>query len=148
MQEFKIEHFKKERPDNAFPEYHSLNIKELSDIQNILFSKLNLDNNNDLLPIVEKTRSIATLLDDINAGEDRFGLLALLSTLNIQPDEYVYINWYRYDDVDKIKIVDLDKYFDDIWYQGSDDIDIFDKSFSWILSIRHDGVLAILKIKE
>lgn len=48
----------------------------------------------------------------------------------IKPQTNVYINWYRYDQVDEMAFVDLDKCFADIWYPGPDDIDIFDSEFS------------------
>ena len=38
------------------------------------------------------------------------------------------------------------KYFDDIWYPDSDDIDIFDQTLSWILTVLHNGDVKILQI--
>jgi len=67
--------------------------------------------------------------------------------LGISAEKKVYVNWYRYDNVDEIQFVDLTKYFDDIWYPGLDDIDIFDATFSWILSISHDGAVRSARLK-
>lgn len=44
-----------------------------------------------------------------------------------------------------MSINELDKYFYDIWFPIADDIDLFDKSLSWILSIRHDGCITYIK---
>ena len=33
----------------------------------------------------------------------------------------------------------VSKYFSDIWYPSTDDIDVFDSSVSWILSVNHEG---------
>ena len=64
--------------------------------------------------------------------------------LNIKPNLQVYLNWYSFTDIDILNIIFLDKYFFDIWYPISDDIDIFDESLNWFLSIRHDGNVVLL----
>ncbi len=145
MQEFKIMHFKNEYPDKVFPEYYSLKKADLSDLQKNLFEKFLLNQNNDLLKLVEKINTIALIVDGVSSSDDSFSLLDLLRDHNIQPNSCVYLNWYRYDDVDRFKVNDLEKHFNDIWYPSADDIDIFDETFSWILSIRHDGVTSFAK---
>jgi hypothetical protein len=57
----------------------------------------------------------------------------------VTSSETIFLNWYRYDDVDEMRLADVTKFFEDIWYPSSDDLDIFDESLRWILSIRHDG---------
>jgi len=83
----------------------------------------------------------------INAENEHFDLAAVAKDLGISAEKKVYVNWYRYDNVDEIQFVDLTKYFDDIWYPGPDDIDIFDATFSWILSISHDGAVRSARLK-
>lgn len=56
----------------------------------------------------------------------------------------VFINWYRFDDIDKMSLKDLDQYFYDIWFPATDDIDIFDDTFKWIVSIFHDGIISCI----
>ncbi len=143
MQHFKVEHFEEEWPRKKFPKYYSLNNKELSDIQKKLFAQYFLDRNNNLLGLVREIDSIQLTIDKVNAKDDQFCLFKLFSDQNINSTDSVFINWYRYDDIDEIRLSDLDKYFDDIWYPDSDDIDIFDESCSWVLSVRHDGILSL-----
>jgi hypothetical protein len=57
----------------------------------------------------------------------------------------VYLNWYRFDDIDQIDLAALDQYFSDIWYPGSDDLDVFDDSTDWIVSIAHFGKIRFFK---
>ena len=52
---------------------------------------------------------------------------------------------YGFDDADEMHFGDLDKYFYDIWYPVTDDIDIFDDTFKWLLLIVHNGCLRMAK---
>lgn len=145
MQQFKVDYFKREWPGTMFPNYYSLNDEELLIIQNKLFTKFLSNKNGDLLELVQKIEAIGLAVDLVNAMNESFSLLDLFSKKNIYSNDFVYINWYRFDDIDRINFSDLDKFFDDIWYPGSDDIDIFDDSISWILSVKHDGTLALIQ---
>jgi len=143
MDSFKIEHFKTEYPNIAFPECHSLDNTELLILQNHLFDKLSFKNR-DLLELTKKLNDLASVIFDVNAENEDFCLSSVLTGKNIKPNRLVYLNWYRYDQIDKIGFADLEKYFDSIWYPISDDLDIFDDSYSWILSVSHDGVVSLL----
>lgn len=57
----------------------------------------------------------------------------------------VYINWHRFDKIDQMQFPDLMGHFDDIWYPGADDIDIFDDSLNWVASVSHFGNVRLLK---
>ena len=82
-------------------------------------------------------------LSEIDANSD-FKLINTLKCLKIKYLDSLYLNWYKFDNIDAIALKDLDKYFYDIWYPGSDDIDIFDSNLTWIVSIRHDGYISFL----
>lgn len=53
--------------------------------------------------------------------------------------QHCYINWRGFEDIDRLETKALAKYFDDIWYPGPDEIDIWDASYEWIMSIDADG---------
>lgn len=145
MEEFKIKNFESQSPGGRFPKYHSLKAKEISALQNKLFAKLN-SNSKDLLELVKKVTYIASTINDVDAEFEGFILSDTITMLNIRPNDTVYINWYRFDDIDSMKYIDLTKYFHEIWYPSSDDIDIFDDSLSWIVSIRHDGTVSLVTL--
>ncbi|MEW8000839.1 MAG: hypothetical protein AB2794_12490 [Candidatus Thiodiazotropha endolucinida] len=145
MQKFKIEHFDKDNPTLEFPNYRSLNNEELINVQENLISGFNVNTDRDLLRLVKAIDSLEIDIDDINADDDDFNLQKIFDFIKIKPTEYIYINWYRYDDIDSMMLSDFSNYFHDIWYQGSDDIDIFDETFSWIVSVRHDGAMRYTK---
>lgn len=85
-----------------------------------------------------------TLVEGVKCEDCKLQVAGLLSYLKISPREHVFINWNRYDDIDEIGFNDLDMYFSDIWYPGSDDIDIFDSSFRWIISISPEGYIKVV----
>ena len=142
MQSFKKEHFKNEFPDREFPELFSLSSKDLKHVEKKLREKFEVGDSNSLRELVKKVSSLEKIIDNFNASDKSFSLLDVFSSLNIKCNDYVYINWYIFDDIDKIKLISLSDYFNDIWYPGADDIDIFDESLTWMLSVRHDGVLS------
>jgi hypothetical protein len=76
-----------------------------------------------------------------NAEDDDFHLQETMVRVGITPQKTVYVNWYRYDEIDEMHFAELAKYFDDIWYPSSDDIDLFDSTFSWLVEIPHYGVV-------
>ncbi|MDD2814305.1 MAG: hypothetical protein PHP00_01000 [Thiotrichaceae bacterium] len=144
MEMFKIEHFKTAYPNIEFPEFYNVDNADLLRLQNRLFDKLNVKDR-DLLKLTKTLNSRTSVISGVNAEHEDFCLSSVLFHENIKPNEWVYLNWYRYDQVDKMIFSELEKYFDDIWYPSSDDLDIFDDSYAWILSIRHYGVLSLLR---
>ena len=75
---------------------------------------------------------------------ENFKLIETLKNLKIQSSDKIFINWYRYDNIDSMTLDDLDTYFYDIWFAGPDDIDIFDRNLNWIVSIQHEGIVSYI----
>ena len=134
MERFKIDFFEKEY-GFSFPEFIHLSEDDSSSVRSQLFNRFG---KMDYSTLVEDITSSQSFIEEVDANEN-FNLIFVLKQLNINYLESVYINWFRFDNIDKIGIMNLDKYFYDIWYPGADDIDVFDSSFNWIISIRHDG---------
>ncbi len=40
----------------------------------------------------------------------------------------------------------MSRWFDDIWYPASDDIDLFDSTLDWILSVSHSGLIDLRRL--
>ena len=81
------------------------------------------------------------------AEDENFSLKSLLKELDIEVKGKIFINWYRFDNVDEISLDDLSHYFDDLWYPAADAIDVFDNTFGWILSINYSGNISLLKFQ-
>lgn len=144
MESFKIDHFRKDNPGKDFPWHRSLTssqtekvCRRLADTLQV-FPKKNID-------IVNAIYAYSQVLEDTNADKDGFSLSKLFESIKISPAEKVYINWYQFDNIDEVRFIDLCNYFEDIWYPGPDDIDIFDSSLQWILSVTHDGMIRFAK---
>jgi len=142
LERFKIDHFKKNNPGKEFPWHRTLASSDMEEVCRRLADILQVPSGNNL-DIVNALYSCSQVLEENNAETEGFSLSELTESINISPTENVYINWYRFDNIDEIRFVDLCKYFEDIWYPGPDDIDIFDSTLSWILSITHDGVIRL-----
>ena len=80
--------------------------------------------------------------------DDQFSVLKLLRDLQLECSESLYLNWYRFDDVDEMKAEDLSRMFDDIWYPGPDDLDLIHAEAHWILSIDHEGFVKFLNLES
>ena len=145
MEKIKLDNFSNEYPGRDFPEYVSLSKSACSDIAQSIQEKFALANGTDGLTLVKAIDALARPCEVAShVGED-FDLNALLNACGIDAANVVYINWHRYDKIDRLKRCDLASHFYDIWYPDVDDIDVFDDSLSWILSVRHDGYIKLLR---
>lgn len=140
MQDFKIELFEKEYKIN-FPSYLHLSEQDSFSIRSKISGKYNLS----IHSLNKELSSIELPLEDINV-EENFDISRIFEIIKLSPLSKIYINWYKFDDIDLFNLVDFNKYFYDIWFPSSDDIDIFDESLNWIISIRHDGFVSYIKI--
>ncbi|WP_439590392.1 hypothetical protein [Hydrogenophaga sp.] len=145
MEKIKIENFLKDHCGNKFPEYESLSKVACSTLAQSICEKLSLPNSTDGLTLVKTIDSMARPCEAKANASENFDLNALLDSCGIDAEDAVYINWYRYDQIDRLKRNDVSNNFYDIWYPNVDSIDIFDDSLSWILLVRHDGYIKLLR---
>jgi hypothetical protein len=138
MQEIKIQNFERDR-GQSFPAFRSLSPDQCAALRERVAQKLGLPPETDPLELVRHLAAKEGRYSSQQADEASFDLGKAMDELGIKPKDTIYLNWYRYDDVDEMSVKDLSKFFDDIWYPSSDDLDIFDDSLQWILSIAHDG---------
>lgn len=142
MEDFKLELFKEEY-GRDFPSFTSLSQTECKGIREIICEKFGLSEGADLLSFAKEISHKQIHVPEFDAT-DNFELTQCLDRLGISFDQDILLNWYQFDEIDRIKIEDVNQYFDDIWFPDSDDIDLFDKSLDWILSIRHDGEISVI----
>ena len=142
MDAFKIENFQRDNAGDKFPDFKHLSVGEASGIMCKWKEKVGLPQESSPLMLTQVMHDKCLVVDGRNASDIQFNLISILGFCGIEPMPKVYVNWYRYDNIDEFLLDDLINYFDDIWYPASDDIEVFDASFSWILSVSHDGVIA------
>lgn len=146
VEQFKIENFKQEHPGLKFPEYESLNENECQIILNKLVRNFGFKELSDGLLLLKNLENIAKQVSNVNSEIDVCDFKSIMLSYGIDIPKHIYINWYRFDRIDKMKLDDFSKFFFDIWYPSSDDINIFDDSFYWIISITHFGSIELVKL--
>lgn len=135
MDEFKISLFEDEYKV-SFPCYKSLSDVECQNLLKFISNKYTIPIEN-----IEKELMLKQHFYETSNALDNFSLIDALAKLQIKPLKNVFVNWDDFKSIDVFNLDDLNKYFFDIWFPSSDDIDIFDESLNWILSIRHDGCI-------
>lgn len=88
--------------------------------------------------------SMQSVYSELNAADENFKLRNTFLKLDVVFNSTVFVNWFKFKKIDAFHIDDLDKYFDDIWFPVADDIDLFDASFRWVVSIHHEGYISVI----
>lgn len=148
MEKFKIELYEDVNGKNTFPSFKTLGKDECTPIQNNIRHLFDLPEDSTLLEIVNKVEEVEVHLNVYDAQDDNFSLIPCFKDMGVVVSDNVYLNWYRYDEIDIMAADDLINNFDDIWFPSSDDLDIFDSSFEWILSVQHDGMIFWVNLKS
>jgi hypothetical protein len=147
MESRNIEGFKQAHPGMRFPDYRSLKANETLEIRRRLKQITKLPEIADDLTLTRQIATLSKICSDENADDEKFNLLNTLKSLNISPNDKVFVNFYRFDEIDELPIEDVSRYFRFIWYPASDDIDIFDETLEWILSVTHSGIIRALVLE-
>ena len=145
MQDYKIANFTKLNPSQAFPNFRRVGSDESSQLSSRLAQRLRLPLPVDPLRLARRISSCLTSIPGVDSLSDDFQFSQVLWQLRIPPPEYVFVNWYRFDDVDEIRFADLESHFTDVWYPSSDDIEVFDVSLTWLIAVSHDGSVGICR---
>jgi len=145
MQPFKLEHFAAAHPQDAFPSFASIASEEIERLREQLCQAAGIGVGTDWGNLYKHLQDRAEHVKAVNAeDETRFNLDVVLKSLSILPNDSVYLAWDpSRGDVDRIAFADLSRYFDWIWYPASDDIEIFDESFAWLVFVDHEGQLSV-----
>ena len=139
MEAFKIINFQRENPGAAFASWEALTADECTSFKERIAERMGLPRNIDPLVMVKKLSDLGVPQAGIGLDPSNDDLAKILQHIKIEPPKMVYINWYRFDNIDKMAFGDLSRNLDSIWYPGPDDIDLFDETMNWILSLSHHG---------
>ncbi|MDA3798982.1 MAG: hypothetical protein PF692_07870 [Kiritimatiellae bacterium] len=145
MDKDKIKIFNNENAGKIFPKLVSIsNEKRISLLSNIA-NWLESSKEENAFEVLKLLTENELVVEGWNADNSIFNLHNLVNYLSIIPNNRVYINWNLFDDVDLVEFTDLCKHFIYFWYPGADDIDIFDETLKWIVSIDHNGYISYIK---
>jgi hypothetical protein len=142
----KIENFSSANRGSAFPTFEHLSPSDCAHLRSEIANRIGLDPQTKPLRLLETLHAQAKPLTSVD--EAGFELRAVISVAGFNGCSDVYVNWYRFDHIDRIALLDLSKYFSDIWYPSSDDIEIFDGSLDWFVLITHDGLVSVLDVSR
>tara|TARA_B100001094_G_scaffold278577_1_gene288155 strand:+ start:29 stop:478 length:450 start_codon:yes stop_codon:yes gene_type:complete len=148
MDQIKVNNFRKEYPNRDFPAYRCLDSLEIIELRKSLVAKVDgLEATCSDLDIVRAVDQAQSLVRDFCIGEF-FEFESFLEDQNLiaEGTDKIWLNWYRYDDVDELDRKDFSKYFKDLWYEGADDLDIIDPQLAWIVSVGHSGIIKVLRL--
>jgi hypothetical protein len=142
MEQFKIECFEKDNPNEKFPKVEQISTTERQkQIRSRLALLVGYSQCLEPLELAKALLANSRIVINSNAMSKSFDLSKVIRSLDINPQKYVYINWDRFSTIDRMVFGDLCKYFDYIWYPAADDIDVFDDTLSWVLLISHSGTV-------
>lgn len=148
MEDFKILDFESENGKGSFPLYKEISGSEVTRVSLFLKRKLNLLEDSANETLVLEVGSKSELVASINLQESPQDLLIVMEGLKLELDEWVYLNWGKYEVFDEMKLEDLLVYLDDIWFPYSDDLDIIDPRCRWLVSIHHSGMVRRLRFEK
>ena len=146
IEDFKKEHFNADFRDRPFPFVESVSAPQRLYFRNGLAFGLGMPQDAEPLDILRRLQESLEAPPSYDATDSSFDLELVARDLNLGPINDVYINWDRFDHVDRMHFGDLAKYFKYVWYSVSDDIEIFDQTLRWVIVIRHDGALSFVPL--
>lgn len=133
------------REKNKFPTFSTIKHGKAQQNEENIKKLLQHNKQYESRDIFQQIEKSGRKINGINAESNNFELSHLLDTQNIQPLPNIFLNWGQFKEIDVVSFESLSTFFYDIWYPGSDDIYLYDESFSWIVYITHYGAVLILK---
>jgi hypothetical protein len=146
MDAFKIRNFTNNHIDEAYPWLQTLSDRECATLRSQLQGRIPKSDSREPSSLQGQLDRIGHVVPGANAEDSDFSLNAVLSGELITAQETVYLNWKGFDEIDEMRFTDVCTYFDDIWYPSSDDLDLFDGSLDWVLSVAHHGTVKLGKL--
>jgi hypothetical protein len=136
MEAWKIDNFMKTH-EEPFPKYRAATRTEQSRLVE-LFVKLF----GTTVPMYEDWLSNLQQLTDFNAQADGFDFARALPLSAAGTNSDVAMKWQvNFESTDVIALKDLIDYFDDVWYPGTDDLEVIDLNCKWMIVVDHGGYI-------
>lgn len=129
-------------------EVRALPAAEADEVRRRMAARLELPPDGDPLVLVRRLLEAETWVRGFDATQETFHLDEVFRVVGIEPPPQVLVNWYRFDRIDQFQLADLIAYFGDIWQPSTDDIDIFDESCAWVVSVLHSGEVEAVRFSR
>lgn len=145
MDETKLDNFAASHPDSSFPEFRQLTANECESLKTRLANKLGIPSRSSGLEVLRSLEARARNVPNVQPSDESFSPTSLL--LRLQSEPQVFINWNRFEDIDEMAATDFSSSFHDLWYPSSDDIEVFDKTFTWVIMVRHFDAVQTVQLR-
>lgn len=146
VDEVKVENFAREVSGRSFPAWRALSSDECERIRSHLASRLSVPQGLQKAALTRLVLEKGRLVEGMNAKDRQFSLRKLVSARDLNPAPRIYLNWHQFDDIDEMLLSDVSEFLEFLWYPGADDLDLFDESLTWMLSISHDGDIKLASL--
>jgi hypothetical protein len=148
MNRSRIDDFLHEHPGIEFPWFVEKTNEECAVIRQTIAQKYSLAAY--LFDSVEFMKALQRIErtvfgEDVVGDEQAPGVVEVLAAIDAPVPERILINWRRFDAIDEMRFCDVDRYFFDLLYAGDDDVDLFDASLEWIVTLSHHDVWMFAK---
>ena len=143
MDEHKLDSFFREY-GATFPKFETLPASQIKNVIADLCRHIAERDDGAVTEVLSRIQSGRDVFAGLNATDNNFSFGDLLLRSGIERPEFLFLNWGRFDDIDRIASVDFDDYFADIWYPAVDDVEIFGESADWLVYVRHDGAIGVI----
>jgi len=138
-----MDNIKYENWEGIIPNIISLNQKQIELLQKKICLKFLFEKKCDFLDLYKQyIMNNEKILNKNQFTVQKTITQLLLSYLNISKEELLYLDWDGFKNVDEITVKDFLDNFENIWYESSDDLTIYDENAEWIISIYHFGVVS------
>jgi hypothetical protein len=139
MQDIKRKNMKEDY--SCIPDYETFSESEAKAIVKAIKSVYSISDTVDSEveeEILKKSVSVSLVNDD-------FSLTILGENLGIEIGDSLFVSWNKFEEIDTIKTEEFEEYFFDLWYEGIDNIEIFDSTLEWIIFILRNGDIRLIR---
>lgn len=120
-------------PKRDFCDFSIIGLKESQEYLFKLALNFGLDITGTHYNILLRLREHSTFVKIID--ETTFKPIETLKEQGNEVHDKVFVNYFDFSEIYEISSQELDIYFDDLYFPYSDDVEIFDKSCSWVLFV-------------
>lgn len=143
MDPHKLEDFADEHPGEESPRVDAVPTRQTSKLVTTLMARFCpcAKTESDFIRYIARE----PMVDNLAALDEDFDFTRLLKDSHIEIPSDVFLNFTEFDRLERMRYSDFAKYFRNVYWPATDDLDCFDETLNWIVSIDHDGNITLLQ---
>jgi hypothetical protein len=140
-----IENFLRDNPGRDFPWYETLTSVEatafLAEVRTAIDTSP--PSSGDMV-----TSGFQIFEPRVNAMATDFSLQQVIHQIPLTEPNEVYLYWLGAPETDRMRLCDVVRYWDDLWYPATDDTWIIEPCLRWVIWCDHDGWIRYWKAQR